>query len=73
MQVRASGYIIRKKFEDFAPPYLHPCNMLAETVPEGENHPLQGDLDDLAFAEKVGGDKQLATDVIPYVSVFLSS
>jgi hypothetical protein len=25
---------------------------------------LQGDLDDLAFAEKVGGDKQLATEVI---------
>jgi myosin heavy subunit len=58
VRVRASGYIIRKRYEDFAPGYIHPCNML----PEG--NALQGDMDDLAFADKVKEDADLAKEVI---------
>jgi myosin heavy subunit len=58
VRVRASGYIIRKRYEEFAPTYVHPCNML------GDDHPLQGDLNDGDFAEKVRGDAGLAKEVI---------
>jgi myosin heavy subunit len=58
VRVRASGYIIRKKYEDFAPTYLHPCNML----PEGNS--LQGGMDDLEFSEKCKTDPDLAKEVI---------
>ena len=50
VRVRASGYIIRKKYEEFAPLYVHPCNLL----PEG--NPLQGDLDDLEFSNQLKED-----------------
>lgn len=58
VRVRASGFIIRKRYEEFAPSYIHPCNML------GDGHPLQGDMDDLEFSEKIKGDPALAKDVI---------
>jgi hypothetical protein len=60
VRVRASGYIIRKKYEEFAPTYIHPCNLLGE---EG-NHPLQEGMDDLEFANKVKEDRELAKQVI---------
>ena len=58
VRVRASGYIIRKKYEDYAPAYIHPCNML----PEG--NALQGSMDDLDFAEKCRTDADLSKEVI---------
>ena len=58
VRVRASGYIIRKKYEDFAPGWIHPCNML----PEGNT--LQGGMDDLEFSEKCKGDADLSKEVI---------
>ena len=58
VRVRASGYIIRKRYEEFVPVYIHPCNML----PEG--NALQGSMDDLEFAEKCKGDPNLAKEAI---------
>ena len=58
VRVRASGYIIRKKYEEFAPLYVHPCNLL----PEG--NPLQGDLDDLEFSNQLKEDAAKSKEVI---------
>lgn len=58
VRVRASGFIIRKKYEEFAPTYIHPCNLLPE------NNSLQGDLDDLQFANQIKEDADLAKQVI---------
>ena len=57
VRVRASGFIIRKRYEEFAPAYVHPCNLL----PEG--NALQGRLDDYAFAERVKVEPELAKAV----------
>ena len=56
VRVRASGFIIRKRYEEFAPAYVHPCNLL----PEG--NALQGRLDDYAFAERVKAEPELAKE-----------
>ena len=53
VRVRASGYIIRKKFGDFARTYIFPCNIL-ENI--GKNQPLQGDLSDEDWAAKIAED-----------------
>lgn len=58
VRVRASGYIIRKRYEDFAPLYIHPCNLL----PEG--NALQGDVDDLTFADSLRTNQEKAKEVI---------
>ena len=58
VRVRASGYIIRKKYEEFAPLYVHPCNLL----PEG--NPLQGDLVDLEFSNQLKEDAAKSKEVI---------
>ena len=58
VRVRASGYIIRKKYEEFAPLYVHPCNLL----PEG--NPLQGDLADLEFSNQLKEDPAKSKEVI---------
>ena len=60
VRVRASGYIIRKKYEEFAPAWIHPCNMLQE---DG-GHPLQAGMDDLEFSEKLKQDPDLSKQVI---------
>eukprot|EP01050_Picozoa_sp_SAG11_P037380 SAG11_NODE_14715_length_602_cov_1.135189_1_plen_138_part_10 len=61
VRVRASGYIIRKRYEEFAPLYVHPCNLL----PEG--NAMQGDMDDLAFADKLREDQALSKEVIRFL------
>jgi len=58
VRVRASGYIIRKKYEDFAHLYVHPCNLL------DEGNSLQGGLSDMDFSEKLRGDADLSKEVI---------
>eukprot|EP01049_Picozoa_sp_SAG25_P011941 SAG25_NODE_1529_length_2836_cov_1.217757_4_plen_171_part_00 len=58
VRVRASGYIIRKKYELFAPEYVHPCNLLPE------DNPFQGNDDDLTFANKLKEDPALSKEVI---------
>jgi len=58
VRVRASGYIIRKKYEEFAHGFVYPCNML----PEG--NALQGDMDDGVFAEKLQADPDLSKECI---------
>jgi len=58
VRVRASGYIIRRRYEEFAPLYVHPCNLL----PEG--NALQGEMDDLSFAESLKEDKEKSMEVI---------
>lgn len=60
VRVRASGYIIRKKYEDFAHTYIHPCNLLQE---DG-NHSLQQGLDDDKFSAKLKEDPELSKQVI---------
>ena len=60
VRVRASGYIIRKKYEDFAHTYIHPCNLLGN---DGD-HPLQAGMDDLEFANKLKEDANLSKECI---------
>ena len=60
VRVRASGYIIRKKYEDFAHTYIHPCNLLGN---DGD-HALQAGMDDLEFANKLKEDPELSKQCI---------
>ena len=60
VRVRASGYIIRKKYEEFAHGYIYPCNLLDAMG----SHPLQGGLEDEQFAEKLKTDPELSKEVI---------
>lgn len=60
VRVRASGYIIRKKYEEFAHGYIYPCNLLDAMG----GHPLQGGLEDEQFADKLKTDPELSKEVI---------
>jgi len=60
VRVRASGYIIRTKYEDFAHGYIFPCNLLDAMG----GHPLQGGMQDEQFAEKLKTDPELSKEVI---------
>jgi myosin heavy subunit len=60
VRVRASGYIIRKRYEEFAHGYVYPCNLLEE---DG-GHALQAGLENEQFAEKLKKDPELSKEVI---------
>ena len=60
VRVRASGYIIRKKYEEFAHAYVYPCNLLDAMG----GHPLQEGMEDEQFAEKLKTDPELSKEVI---------
>ena len=51
VRVRASGFIIRKKFSVFASEYIFPCNLL----PDG--NALQGSMVDEDFAASLGAPR----------------
>ena len=58
VRVRASGYIIRKKYEEFAHTWVFPCNLLPDDCP------LQAGMQKKEFAEKLQGDPDLSKEVI---------
>eukprot|EP01052_Picozoa_sp_SAG31_P015862 SAG31_NODE_1032_length_10231_cov_3.718417_2_plen_1552_part_00 len=59
VRVRASGYIMRKKFSLFAADYIFPCNLLPKNCKLQEVK-----MKDEDFAEKVRSDPNLASQVI---------
>ena len=58
VRVRASGYIIRKRYEEFAPAYISPCNLLPE------DNTVQGSMDDESFARRVREDPQVSLSAL---------
>jgi myosin heavy subunit len=68
VRVRASGYLIRKRYEDFAPQFIHPCNLLPtaaqQRLQRADGGGGQVAISDHAMALRVRQEPALARQVV---------